>query len=88
MVEQQVARLVKFLTRLDEAIDAALMRQAENPMGQHWIAVGYLNDQKQKAEAHLARLKPVCQRCGFFLAAKPLVFCSVCWELHEADKAP
>lgn len=73
MVEQQVARLVKFLTKLDEAIDAALLRQAENPMGHHWVTASYLNDQKLRAEAHLARLKPVCQRCGFFLAARPLV---------------
>jgi hypothetical protein len=87
MAENQVARLVKFLTKLDGAIDAALLRQAENPMGHHWVTVSYLNEQKLRAEAHLARLKPVCDRCGQFERLPRLRYCSLCWELHEADKA-
>lgn len=85
--DSKIARLERFIALAEQKLDAALLRQASDPMGHHWIAASYIKDQLSRANCIYERLAPRCDKCRMWTRLPGLVYCEVCWET-EQHKAP
>lgn len=85
--DSKIARLERFIALAEQKLDAALLRQANDPMGHHWIAASYIKDQLSRANCIYERLAPRCERCRMWPRLPGHLDCQYCWEI-EKDKAP